>query len=73
MVRSLARRLATLETHRTPVEPRAIGIVDCGEYGTPSNMVQLAVPGGGERLTLDEWQRRSPYGTLVRFVYADES
>jgi hypothetical protein len=71
MVRSLARRLATLETCRT-AEPRAIGILDCGEYAEPSSIVQLAAPGGGgERLTLDEWQRRYPHGILIHVVYGE--
>jgi hypothetical protein len=71
MVRSLARRLTTLETRRT-AEPRAIGILDYGEHGAPSNSVQLVVPGGGgEHMTLDEWQRRYQHGTLIHVVYGE--
>ena len=34
--------------------------------------MQLCVPGGnGEHMTLDEWRRRYPDGTLIRVVYGD--
>jgi hypothetical protein len=46
---------------------------DCGEPGIDADTVQLCAPGGdGERLTLDEWQRRYPNGLLIRVVYGDE-
>jgi hypothetical protein len=71
MVRSLQRRLVTLERQRTPAEPRVIGILDNGERGATSNIVELCKPGGGgERMTLDEWQQRYPNGLLIQFVYS---
>jgi hypothetical protein len=68
MARSLQRRLVRLETLPTPAAPVAIAWQDIGERGIDVNTVQLA---GGERLTLDEWQRRYPNGLLIRVVYGD--
>ncbi len=70
MARSLQRRLARLETLPTPAAPRMLAWQDTGEPGIDADTVQLCAP-GGERLTLDEWQRRYPNGLLIRVVYGD--
>ena len=70
--KAMERRLATLEQQRGP---RVVAVQDMDEHerGMDANTVQLCVPGGGgERMTLDEWRRRYPHGTLIRFVYGDE-
>ncbi len=72
MVRSLERRIARLQAQRLAAAPRMVGWQDCGEHGTDAGLVQLCVPGDvGERMTLDEWHRRYPNGTLIRVVYGD--
>jgi hypothetical protein len=43
---------------------------DTGEPGIDADTVQLCAP-GGERMPLDEWQRRYPNGLLIRVVYGD--
>jgi hypothetical protein len=52
--------------------PRMLAWQDTRD-GTDADTVQLcAIGGGGERMTLDEWQRRYPNGMLIRIAYADE-
>ncbi len=71
MARSLERRLARLQAQRTNAMPRMLGWQDTRD-GTDADTVQLcAIGGGGERMTLDEWQRRYPNGLLIRVVYGD--
>jgi len=65
----MAKRLDELEAQHTP---RALAWQDAGEHGTDAGMVQLCEPGGnGEHMTLAEWRRRYPDGTLIRVVYGD--
>ncbi len=72
MARSLERRIARLQAQRAAAAPRMLAWQDTGEPGIDAGMVQLCAPGGnGERLTLDEWQRRYPNGLLIRVVYGD--
>ena len=72
MARSLERRLARLQAQRTNAMPRMLAWQDTRD-GTDADTVQLcAIGGGGERMTLDEWQRRYPNGMLIRIVYGDE-
>ena len=67
--KALSKRLTAVEAQHTP---RALAWQDCGEDGTDAGMVQLCVPGGnGEHMTLAEWRRRYPDGTLIRVVYGD--
>jgi hypothetical protein len=68
MARSLERRIARLQAQRAAAALRMLAWQDTGEPGIDANTVQLA---GGERLTLDEWQRRYPNGLLIRVVYGD--
>ena len=71
MVRSLERRLARLQAQRTNAMPRMLAWQDTRD-DTDADTVQLcAIGGGGERMTLDEWHRRHPDGTLIRIVYSD--
>ncbi len=73
MARSLEGRLARLQAQRTNAMPRMLAWQDTRD-STDADMVQLcAIGGGGERMTLDEWQRRYPHGTLIRIVYGDEN
>ncbi len=67
--RTMAKRLQELEAANVS---GAVGVLDRGEDGTEANLVQLCVPGGnGEHMTLAEWRRRYPDGTLIRVVYGD--
>jgi hypothetical protein len=71
MARSLERRIARLQAQRLAAAPRMLAWQDTGEPGIDADTVQLCVPGGGERMTLDEWHRRFPDGLLIRVVYGD--
>ncbi len=67
--RTMAKRLQELEAANVS---GAVGVLDRGEDGTDAGLVQLCVPGGnGEHMTLAEWRRRYPDGTLIRVVYGD--
>ncbi len=68
MARSLERRIARLQAQRLAAAPRMLAWQDTGEPGIDADTVQLA---GGERMPLDEWQRRYPNGLLIRVVYGD--
>ncbi len=70
---SLQRRVDALQAKRTPALGHVFGWQDIGEPGIDEDTVELCTPDGtNEPMTLDEWHRRYPDGTLIRIVYGEQ-
>ncbi len=68
--RGLERRLDALEAQGTAAAPLMRAVQYIGEPGIDANTVELVV--GGERMHIDEWQRRYPTGVLISIDIGDD-